>query len=469
MMSAHIMMSGLIAAGLLILNSINAYAQSMEGVWRSEGWASVYEIHGPELRVFEVTMSTCVPGVRAKRIVNVSSGSTVTFRSRNGDVFFVLPGEDEQHKRLQPRGGLISITLTRIPELPEVCRPPTANTPLGNFNVFAETFLENYIAFDLRHIGWPRTVAEQRAKITAKTTPTELFELMKAMIEPFGDIHTGIEAPSIKRTFDAHLRPGTDRVVRGNIDKFAKAGRRELAAITDRAYFHHRLSSFCRGQWQYGLTDYGVGYLRILQFGDYSRRSGFEHDFASLNRALDRILGNSKLRGLVIDVRLSFGGDDRLGLAIAARLTRTQYVAYTIQARSDATQPDLFSAAQRVLVKPGSGPIFTGPVVELIGPITMSAAETFTQALMERKPHVTRIGENTQGVFCDSLERRLPNGWTFELPNAVYRTPEGEAFDVFGIPPDMPTQIFADEDLAAGRDRAMALAVGLLAPGMLQH
>ncbi len=164
----------------------------------------------------------------------------------------------------------------------------------------------------------------------------------------------------------------------------------------------------------------------------------------------------------MIDVRLSFGGDDRLGLAIAARLTAREYMAYAVQARSDPMSRNAFTPLQPVLVKPGAGPTFTGPVVELIGPITMSAAETFTQALMERTPHVTRIGENTQGVFCDSLERHLPNGWTFELPNAVYRTSDNEAFDVSGIPPDVAVPVFADDDLAAARDPAMAAAMRLL-------
>jgi C-terminal processing protease CtpA/Prc len=235
-----------------------------------------------------------------------------------------------------------------------------------------------------------------------------------------------------------------------------------LAGVTDHRYFLAGLSSFCRGQWHYGLTESGVGYLRILQFGDYSRRSGFEHDSVALDQALDQILGNTKLRSLIIDVRLSFGGDDRLGLAIARRLTARQYVAYAIQARSDPTNRNEFTAAQPVLIKPGQGSIFTGPVVELIGPITMSAAETFTQALMERTPHIIRIGENTQGVFCDPLERHLPNGWIFDLPNAVYRSSDGKAFDASGIPPDMPVPIYADDDIAADRDPAMAAAMQVL-------
>ena len=79
-----------------------------------------------------------------------------------------------------------------------------------------------------------------------------------------------------------------------------------------------------------------------------------------------------------------------------------------------------------------------------------------------RTAHVTRIGENTQGVFCDVLDRRLPNGWIFALPNAVYRTAEGTAFDVQGIPPDIRAPVFADDDVAANKDPAMALAVQML-------
>lgn len=91
----------------------------------------------------------------------------------------------------------------------------------------------------------------------------------------------------------------------------------------------------------------------------------------------------------------------------------------------------------------------------------MSGAETFIQALMGRQ-QVTRIGENTQGVFCDVLDRHLPNGWTFGLPNAVYRTAQGKAFDVQGIPPDIEVPVFNDVDVAAGRDPSIEMAKRIL-------
>lgn len=452
---------------LLAMTSLRvAAASSVDGVWRSEGSALVFEIRGTELRSFEITETTCVPALSAKRLATAASGDAVSFRSRQGGTLFsVVPGGDHQHAQMKRRGALTVVMLTKISALPKVCSPPTTNSPLGNFDVFAETFLENYISFDLRHVDWRRVTAEHRADVNAQTTPAQLFEILASMIKPLRDIHTGIEAPQIKRAFDAPLRPGSDRVVHGNIERFAKAGRRQLAGVTDRAYLSNRLSSFCRGQWQYGRVREGVCYLRILGFGDYSRRNGREHDVDALNRALDRILADPALRGLVIDLRLSFGGDDRLGLAIAARLTARPYLAYAIQARADAASDHRFTDAQQVFVQPGRRPVFTGPVVALTGPITMSAAETFLQALIGRQPYITRIGENTQGVFCDSLERRLPNGWIFELPNAVYRTSEGRAFDVFGLPPDVPVPVFADNDVASGRDPAMATALHLLNRG----
>ncbi len=182
----------------------------------------------------------------------------------------------------------------------------------------------------------------------------------------------------------------------------------------------------------------------------------------ALESALDEIFSDSTLESLVIDVRINNGGEDPYGLVIASRLATSEYLAYTKEARANAVEHDKWTPGDPSLVRPSSRPGFRGPVVELIGPLTISGGETFTQALMGRTPHVTRIGENTQGVFSDVLDRRLPNGWTFGLPNEVFRTPEGTTFDGPGIPPDIAVPVFADEDVAAGKDPGMAKAVQVL-------
>ena len=58
--------------------------------------------------------------------------------------------------------------------------------------------------------------------------------------------------------------------------------------------------------------------------------------------------------------------------------------------------------------------------------------------------------------------QRLPNGWRFGLPNEVYRTQEGTAFDGVGIPPDIAVPVFADDDVTGGKDPAIAKALELL-------
>ncbi|MGJ5818171.1 hypothetical protein [Paludibaculum fermentans] len=73
------------------------------------------------------------------------------------------------------------------------------------------------------------------------------------------------------------------------------------------------------------------------------------------------------------------------------------------------------------------------------------------------------MGESTQGVFCDPLSRRLPNGWSFALPNAAHRDAVDRAYDVTGVPPDVPVRVFAKEDLRNGRDPGMAEALRILA------
>jgi len=278
------------------------------------------------------------------------------------------------------------------------------------------------------------------------------------MVKPLGDLHTYIGVRELKRSTKAFWRSNTNRVIKGDFEDFAKRGRWTLFAITNRACLQDPPRMFCRRHLQYGHIDDTTGYLRILSFGGYSRHN----DMKALESALDTIFSDHKLQALVIDARLSFGGSDELGLAIARRLATSEYLAFTVQARTGPVEDHQWTPGFPVLIQPSSRPGFRGPVVELTGPITMSAAETFTLALMGRTPHVTRIGENTQGVFCDVLDRHLPNRWTFGLPNAIYRTPQGIAFDVQGIPPDIAVPVFADGDVAEGKDPGMAKAMQVL-------
>jgi C-terminal processing protease CtpA/Prc len=208
-----------------------------------------------------------------------------------------------------------------------------------------------------------------------------------------------------------------------------------------------------------------IGYFRVRGFGGYTKDGGFEAGLVALEAALDTALGNARTwKGLVIDVRLNNGGADPYGLAIARRLTSTPYTAYVKQARSDPADATKWTAEQPSVVEPSTRPSFRGPVVELIGVQSISAAETFTQALLNRKPKVIRVGETTQGVFSDVLGRSMPNGWRFGLANERFVT-DGKSFDNVGIAPDVAVESLTPAARATGRDAAIEKALAILKAG----
>jgi hypothetical protein len=459
-------MKRIIAVTLTVLAALglsgsSAQKQSLDGVWRSEGYGFVFDIQGATLKSFEVTVTTCVPGDAAQREDTSIDGREATFKTTDGDVFFVRSGGTADHRVLHNASSVSDVRIDRIAKLPPTCEHPTPNTPQGNFEVFTRTWAENYILFDQQKADWDATVAANRAKITDKTTPAELFDILAGMIEPLHNLHTYIEAPDLKRDFSTY-RPGTDRIIHGDRRGFFSKTLPALWEVTDKAYLKTPMRKWCREKVQYGHINETTGYLRIVSFSHYSDTPGFAAGLTALESALDEIFSDPKMKALVIDVRINFGGDDGYGLEIASRLATADYLAYTKVARADPVDRNKWTPEDPSMVHPSTRPGFRGPVVELIGPLTISAGETFTQALMGHSPHIVRIGENTQGVFSDVLGRQLPNGWRFGLPNEIYRTADGTIFDLVGIPPDIEVPVFADADVAAGKDPAMARALVIL-------
>jgi hypothetical protein len=446
---------------VLGLSGSSAQKQSLDGVWGSEGYGMAFDIHGATLKSFEVSATTCVPSDAAQREDSSMADREATFKTTDGDEFFIRSGGTGDHRVLHNIGSVSDVRLDRIARLPATCEHPTPNTPQGNFEVFTRTWAENYILFDQQKADWDATVAANHSKITDKTTPAELYDILAGMIEPLHNLHSYIEAPDLKREFHTY-RPGTDRVVKGDRHEFRAKIMPSLLAVTDRAYLQTPLRKWCNDQVHYSHVNETTGYLRILSFSGFSKERGFEKGLITLQSALDEIFSDSKLKALVIDVRINFGGDDGYGLEIASRLATTDYLAYTKVARADPVDRNKWTAEDASVVHPSTRPSFRGPVVELIGPLTISAGETFTQALMGRTPHIERIGENTQGVFSDVLGHKLPNGWRFGLPNEIYRTADGKIFDLVGIRPDIEVPVFADADVAAGKDPAMARALEIL-------
>lgn len=427
--------------------------QSFDGLWLTDGYGELIEFHGDELRWFEITRESCIPAGRATRKSGAGTEREIVFVDE-GDVVRVTPGSSPDTSWLHEDGSVSSILLRRTTSRPNVCGRTQADTPMTNYQVFWETFAEHYPFFALRKMDWLAIDKKFRPQITPTTKPEELFRILTEMIEPLHDAHTSIRAKSIQQGFQGY-RPAADPRQKKNAAR--------ITEIIEKQYARGGLRDFCNKKLEFGMLDSSVGYLRIHSFSRYSEDKEFSNQLEALENALDTIFQDAaKWTGLVIDVRINGGGSDVFGISIASRLATQECLAYSKVTRNDIHDPDHRTPPQPVIVHVSQRPGFRGPVVLLTSADSVSAAETFTMAVLDRQPHVIRMGANTQGVFSDVLARKLPNGWSFGLPNEVYLTKDGKAFDGPGVPPDIEVPVFSSEDLADGRDSALNKALGLL-------
>ena len=449
-------LKNLVGATLLFFLAISPLSAqqgsaSANGLWLSDGYGLLLEVSDQSLQAYELTSVSCIAGWTAKRDPG-SGGREMVFSGNN--IFRLSDGPSVDVRRLHPDGTAADIFLHRTSQRPETCNHAPENNPQENYAVFWQTFAEQYAFFDLRHFDWKSIDNKFRPRVNAATKPEELFAIFRQMIEPLHDTHTGIEAPDLKQEFDGS---------RQDAAHLAAEDWKKAESVIDSRYVRGGLRSFCNGHVQFGMLDHSVGYLRVTAFYGYVEKYIYSDASHALQSALDSIFEDAgRLSGLVVDVRLNKGGDDPLGIEIASRLTDHKYLAYSKVTRNNLTGTLHFTDPQEVSVVSAKRPGFRGNVVLLTGPDTVSAGETFTMALMQREPHVTRIGLNTQGVFSDVLIRHLPNGWQFDLPNEVYLTSAGKAFDATGVPPDIRLNFFSREDLRDGRDAALEEALKIL-------
>lgn len=418
----------------------------LDGVWRADGYGTIVRITGTTHEFYDTTAISCI-----RDTASDDDGSVSTF----------TPGPGRNQARWHIDANVNYRTLTRLPALPAACTRTTPATPIETFDVFWQTFAENYPFFAQRGIDWKHVYDTYRPQVTATTTNAQLRDILAAMITPLHDAHVGLVADGV-RVFSA--RPGT-QVPDDDLENQTVA----LIKHADLAGATSALQTWCQGRVGFATLPGDIGYLRVSGFTGFTSDDTSAANAAAFSSALDaiftadRMSGPNRLRGLVVDVRINGGGDDPLGLMLASRLTGHTFFAYAKQTRDDPTDPDVFTQPQPFLVHPSTAPHYTGPLSILAGGSTFSAGEAFTQAMLNRSPRPVVVGENTQGVFSDILDRQLPNGWVFGLPDEEYLTPSGRTYDIAGIPPDITVPTLTPEQFADGTDPAFQVALHAVA------
>ncbi|MGW6708115.1 S41 family peptidase [Streptomyces sp. NPDC054956] len=427
------------------------------GIWRLDGYGTVLRVESGRLQEYQVTGIGCLPGGSALRLPGGAPGSAAfRYATEDGEVLTVRPGS------VHIDGSAGDRATRRLAVLPEACReapaPEPDADPVATFDVFWQSFAENYPFFAAKGVDWNAVRESHRPRVHAGTTDDELFAVFAEMLAPLHDAHVSLRAGE---RFFGEGRPGTvipgralDTRVRAHVQDVDLGGRAPR--------------EFAQGRISYADLPDGRGYLRLSGFSGYTESGDFAAESAELDRALDSVFTaerTARLRGLVVDLRINGGGYDELGLRLAARLTDRPYFAYAKRVRNDPADATRFTRPQPLYVRPARAPRYPGPIAVLTGGSTVSAGETFTQALIDRPGPTVRIGQPTQGVFSDVLGRTLPNGWQLGLPNEQFLTRTGKTFDGPGIPVDHTTPVFTEEEFEGRRDSAFAAALDRLPRG----
>jgi hypothetical protein len=174
----------------MVAHAQNASGFTIDGLWLTDGYGELIDIKRNSLQIYEVTGVSCIAAGTAKRRPGTRTGEIV-FEGGSTGMLRLTPGEVGGTLSMHA-GGVSGVALRRTTALPETCSRKTPDTPESNYEVFWQTFSEQYPFFALRKIDWTAVDKEFRPRVTGSTSPSELFQILRQMIEPFSDAHTGI-------------------------------------------------------------------------------------------------------------------------------------------------------------------------------------------------------------------------------------------------------------------------------------
>ncbi len=299
--------------------------------------------------------------------------------------------------------------------------------PQTNFEFLWKTFHKRYPFFELRKVDWTKQYDLYRPKVTSKTSDSELFQFFCEMLRPLNDGHIELKGKvggeRKARYFCPENKPRFHQ-------EFTRREIRQLFKTTGKTLVTHGFGKpakteawmlrYCRSQ--------EFGYIRILELEGIRKRR--------LSAALDRIARDfGSLRGIIVDIRDNPGGEDSIAISIANRFCDRKRGAFRRKTKIGPGTND-FTPLKTWHLEPQGNAQFTGPIALLTCDSVFSGGEAFALA-MKQLPHVTIIGDHTNGIFSYQLEKKLPNGWALCLSYQVYLSVDMVCYEGKGVPVDI--------------------------------
>lgn len=339
--------------------------------------------------------------------------------------------------------AIVSLPLMMASCEDELIGREETNTPVNNFEYFWKSFDARYGLFEVKSIDWNSIHQQFRSRVNDNMTDEELYNVLCDMIVLLNDNHVNLYPTN-----------GTLPAFPGGVLSY-KNGVLNIKRIQedyDADVVKKYLTEFRKmtDNLSYGRLPGNIGYINF---------KGTDALKAAKETMTDMLTALKETKGLIIDIRGNYGGNDVVSQYIAGCFAKEKK-AYMITRKRNGPQHSDFEAPQTWYVEP-SGPLqYTNPIVVLTSAFSQSTAETFALAMNELD-HVTLAGDTTAGSYSDNPTTEMYNGWMFSLSVGDFRTPDGKSYEGIGTAPDVWV-CNTKEDLLAGKDRMLERAMELL-------
>jgi len=317
----------------------------------------------------------------------------------------------------------------------------TANPrdPVLNFEYVWKSLDRNYAQFGVKNVDWDALYRVYRPKVTPATTDEELWNIILDMMRNLNDNHVCLSDEKRRNC--------------GGVQDAREPDDFSLDLVRSK-YLKGGGADTLKGSFTYGWLADGIGYMHFSHF-----KAGAGPTTQALDAALGKLAG---ARAMVVDVRGNPGGSGKTEEYVANRFADRKRNFMQTQTRYGRKHDELWPVEYRN-VEPGGPAQFTRPTILLAHRFSASSADIFALA-MRTLPHVTLVGDLTEGAFSAQYPDKMPNGWTLWVAFKVMRDENGVCWDGIGVPPDLRI-VNTPEDIASGTDRVLEFALQLLEKG----
>lgn len=435
------------------------------GVWQQVSTGEVWQFSNQGLVRFNLNTAGCV------EISNKDLASISTI-----DKHLVVQG----NKLTLNNDATNNWQFSKLPELPTSCSTQnklSTNSPVDNFEFFWHHFNEHYAFFELRGIDWDEVYAEYRPKLTDQTSSAELTSILAEIIEKFDDSHVALTAGeedlSSVGEYKGLAAEAIKYLVRSgesNLDElFAPLyqqlleGREQLVNryITAGALSKYQNSDAI----SWGVMSNNLGYLKITREHQMLASVADSNDVMALLANASKDLQDTDVvmqaaisalkntDALIIDLRVNEGGYDKVSQKIASYFNDKQRVFASKKSLNKGKVTEEIQLTLDTVDTP-----YTKPIFVINGQSNVSAGEVLALAL-KSIPHVSLVGQSSNGSVSDVLGFTMPNGWTATLSHQVYTDALGGAVEGGGVIPQTFAPVYALEDFEYGSDNAVDLVL----------